>query len=312
MGSLEGRVAVITGGGRGLGREHALLFAAEGAKVVVNDLGGSAEGSGSDVSAAQSVVDEITALGGEAVANGDSVTDWEGARRLIATAIDTFGDLHILVNNAGILRDRLLVNMSEDEFDSVINVHLKGTFAVTRHAAEYWRAEAKKGVEIDRSLINTSSGSGLHGNPGQTNYAAAKAGIAAMTQIASKELERYHVRANCIAPVARTRLTEATPGLGDVMTESVNKEFDEWHPANISPLVALLATEKCEFTGHAFRVLGGEVGLYQGWNVVDQVESDARWTIDGLAAAVKHMPAKPESALPGKHAAKAKANRGEK
>lgn len=311
MGSLDGRVAIITGGGRGLGREHALLFAAEGAKVVVNDLGAGPEGAGADVSAAQAVVDEIMALGGEAVANGDSVTDWEGARRLIDTAVDAFGDLHVVVNNAGILRDRTLVNMSEEDFDSVVNVHLKGTFAVTRHAAEYWRGQAKTGVEVDRALINASSGSGLHGNPGQTNYASAKAGIAAMTQISAKELERYHVRANAIAPVARTRLTEATPGLGQVMTESIGAEFDEWHPGNISPLVAMLATENCAFSGHVFKVLGGEVGLYQGWTVVDTVKQNARWTIEELAAATKHMPAKPAQATSGKHAEKAKANRGE-
>jgi NAD(P)-dependent dehydrogenase (short-subunit alcohol dehydrogenase family) len=312
MGSLDGRVAIITGGGRGLGREHALLFASEGAMVVVNDLGAASDGNGADVSAAQSVADEITAAGGRAIANGDSVTDWTGAKRLIDTAVDEFGDVHVVVNNAGILRDRTLVNMTEEEFDTVVNVHLKGSFAVTHHAAVYWRAQAKAGARIDRSLINTSSGSGLHGNPGQINYASAKAGIAAMTQIAAKELERYHVRSNCIAPVARTRLTEATPGLGQVMVESIDQDFDEWHPANISPLVALLASEKCEFTGHAFRVLGGEVGLYQGWTVVDEVKNDTRWTIDGLAAAVKHLPARPQNAVPGKHADKVGIQGGEK
>ncbi len=312
MGALDGRVAIITGGGRGLGREHAMLFAAEGAMVVVNDLGGSAAGTGSDVSAAQSVVDEITAAGGKAVANGESVSDWEGARRLIQTAVDNLGDLHIVVNNAGILRDHTLVNMTEEEFDSVVNVHMKGAFAVSHHAAVYWRDQAKAGAQVDRSLINTSSGSGLHGNPGQTNYAAAKAGIAAMTQVAAKELERYHVRVNCIAPVARTRLTEATPGLGQVMIESIDKHFDEWHPANISPLVALLASEACEFSGHAFRVLGGDVGLYQGWKVVDEVKSEARWTIEGLAAAVKHMPPKPVNELTGKHREKMNANGAQK
>src|SRR6476646_10747083 len=172
MGALDGRVAIITGGGRGLGREHALLFAAEGAMIVVNDLGGAMDGAGSDRSAAQTVVDEITAAGGRAVANGDSVSDWAGAKRLIDTAVENFGDLHVVVNNAGILRDRTLVNMTEDEFDTVVDVHLKGTFAVSHHAAVYWREQAKAGKQIDRSLINTSSGSGLHGNPGQVNYAA--------------------------------------------------------------------------------------------------------------------------------------------
>lgn len=311
MGLLDGRVAVITGAGRGLGREHALLFASEGAKVVVNDLGGGAAGSGSDVTAAEAVVDEIKALGGEAVANCDSVTDWQSAQDLVATAVEEFGDLHVVVNNAGILRDRTLVNMTEEDFDVVIDVHLKGTFAMTHHAAVYWREQAKNGVTVDRSLINTSSGAGLHGNAGQVNYAAAKAGIASLTQVAAKELERYHVRSNCIAPVARTRLTEATPGLGQVMVDSIDNEFDEWHPANVSPLVAALAAENCPFTGHAFRVLGGMVGLYQGWTVVDEVNRDGRWTVEALAAAMNRFPAKPQNELPGNHWAKVKANRGE-
>ncbi|NGO74162.1 SDR family NAD(P)-dependent oxidoreductase [Streptomyces sp. YC504] len=301
MGTLDGRVAVITGGGRGLGREHALLFAAEGAKIVINDLGGAPDGAGSDISAAQAVVDEIKALGGEAVANTDSVSDWAGASRLIDTAVETFGDLHVVVNNAGILRDRVLVNMSEEEFDTVIDVHLKGTFAVARHAAAYWRAQAKAGTETDRSLINTSSGSGLHGNPGQVNYASAKAGIAALTQIAAKELKRYHVRSNCIAPVARTRLTVATPGFGEVMTSTENAAFDTWHPGNISPLVAMLASADCRFSGHAFRVSGGQVGLYQGWTMVDEVRSEQRWTVEELASATAHMPASPDNTIPGEH-----------
>ncbi|WP_151772107.1 SDR family oxidoreductase [Streptomyces abyssomicinicus] len=302
MGTLDGRVAIITGGGRGVGREHALLFAREGAKVVVNDLGGAPNGDGADISAAQAVVDEITALGGEAVANTDSVTDWAGAERLVRTAVDTFGDLHVVVNNAGILRDRVLVNMSEEEFDLVVAVHLKGTFAVTRHAAAYWREQAKAGVEVDRAIVNTTSGSGLHGNPGQVNYASAKAGIAAMTVISAKELERYHVRANCIAPVARTRLTEATPGLGDIMRSTQGSAFDEWDPANISPLVAMLATGDCRFSGQVFRTMGGQVGLYQGWTVVDEVAADHRWGIDELAEATTHMPATPQTKVTGKHA----------
>ncbi|MEV6195455.1 SDR family oxidoreductase [Streptomyces sp. NPDC051920] len=302
MGSLDGRVAIITGAGRGVGREHALLFAREGAKVVVNDLGAAPNGDGADVGAAQAVVDEITALGGEAVANTDSVTDWDGAQRLVRTAVDTFGDLHVVVNNAGILRDRVLVNMSEDEFDIVVGVHLKGTFAVTRHAAAYWREQAKAGVQVDRAIVNTTSGSGLHGNPGQVNYASAKAGIAAMTVISAKELERYHVRANCIAPVARTRLTEATPGLGDIMRSTQGNAFDEWDPANISPVVAMLAAEDCKFSGQVFRTMGGQVGLYQGWTVVDEVVADHRWEVEELAKATEHLPAKPQVAIPGKHA----------
>ena len=234
---LQGRVAIITGGGRGIGREHALLFASLGAKVVVNDLGGAVDGSGTDVSAAQSVADEIVAAGGEAVANTESVSSFEGAKSMVEQAVSTFGDLHVVVNNAGILRDRMLVSMSEEEFDAVIAVHLKGTFNVTRHAADYWREQAKAGTIIDRAIVNTSSGAGLHGNVGQTNYSAAKAGIAAMTVVNAMELHRYGVRANCIAPVARTRLTLQTPGMGEPMQ---NQVFD---PENVSPLVAVLASD---------------------------------------------------------------------
>src|SRR5687768_11967133 len=231
MGALDGRVAVITGAGRGIGREHALLFASEGAKLVINDLGGAIDGSGDDRSPAQQVVDEIKAMGGEAVANADNITDWEGGQRLVNTAIEAFGDLHILVNNAGILRDRVLVNMTEEEWDSVINVHLKGHFVPTRWAAAYWREQSKAGKEVKANLVHTSSTSGLNGNAGQTNYGAAKAGIASFSNICAMELKRYGVRSNCIAPAARTRLTEATPGLGDMVKppEDASK-FDVWDP----------------------------------------------------------------------------------
>ena len=207
MGVLDGRVAIITGAGRGLGREHALLFAAEGARVVVNDLGGAADGGGSDRTAAEQVVDEIAAMGGEAVSNADDVADWDGGQALIKSAIDTFGRLDVLVNNAGILRDRVLVNMSEDEWDSVVKVHLRGHFVPTRWAATYWREQVKAGEEVNASVIHTSSTSGLLGNPGQTNYGAAKAGIASFSIICAQELVRYGVRSNCISPAARTRLT---------------------------------------------------------------------------------------------------------
>src|SRR6202790_4688087 len=206
MGALDGRVAIITGAGRGLGREHALLFAAEGAKVVVNDLGGAMDGSGDDRTPAEQVVDEIRTMGGEAVANADNVADWGGGQRVIRTPSQTFGDLHVLVNNAGILRDRVLVNMTEAEWDSVIAVHLKGHFVPTRHAAAYWRGQTKAGREVRAAVINTSSTSGLLGNPGQSNYGAAKAGIAAFTVIAADELVRYGIRVNAIAPAARTRM----------------------------------------------------------------------------------------------------------
>jgi NAD(P)-dependent dehydrogenase (short-subunit alcohol dehydrogenase family) len=284
MSMLADRVAIITGGGRGIGREHALLFASLGAKVVVNDLGGAIDGSGADVSAAQSVVDEITAAGGQAVANTDSVSSFDGAKALVDLAVSTFGDLHVVVNNAGILRDRMLVSMSEQEFDDVISVHLKGTFNVTRHAAEVWREAAKTGDVSDRAIVNTSSGAGLHGNVGQTNYSAAKAGIAAMTVVNAMELNRYGVRANCIAPVARTRLTLQTPGLGEAMGKHV---FD---PENISPLVAVLASATCPFNGQVFSVYGGSVGIYGGWSIAEEVSTDDRWTPESLATAMDKLP----------------------
>ncbi len=283
MGALDGRVAVITGAGRGLGREHALLFAAEGAKVVVNDLGGAMDGSGDDRTPAEQVVDEIKAMGGEAVANADNVADWEGGQRLIKAAIETFGDLHVLVNNAGILRDRVLVNMTEEEWDSVIAVHLKGHFVPLRFAATYWREQAKAGRTPSASVINTSSTSGLLGNPGQANYGAAKAGIGAFTIIAAQELVRYGVRVNGIAPAARTRLTEATPGLGEIIKAPDDPgTFDIWDPANVSPLVAWLATESCPANNRIFFVQGGTVRLMTGWTMAEGVERNDRWTVAEL------------------------------
>jgi NAD(P)-dependent dehydrogenase (short-subunit alcohol dehydrogenase family) len=290
MGALDGRVAIITGAGRGIGREHALLFASEGAKVVVNDLGGAMDGSGDDRTAAEQVVDEIKALGGEAVANADNVADWEGSQRLINTAVEAFGDLHVLVNNAGILRDRVLVNMTEDEWDAVIHVHLKGHFAPTRWAAAYWREQTKAGKDVKASVINTSSTSGLLGNPGQTNYGAAKAGIASFTVICAMELARYGVRSNAIAPAARTRLTEATPGLGDVVKPPDDAgKFDVWDPANVSPLVAYLSTEACPINGKVFFVQGGKVQLVQPWTLTESVDKDERWTVAELESAMKQF-----------------------
>ena len=281
---LQDRVVIITGAGRGIGREHALLFASLGAKVVVNDLGGAVDGSGSDISAAQSVVDEITAAGGQAVANTDSVSSFDGAKAMVEQAVSTFDDLHVVVNNAGILRDRMLVSMSEQEFDDVIAVHLKGTFNLTRHAADVWRDAAKTGTITDRAIVNTSSGAGLHGNVGKTNYSAAKAGIAAMTVVNAMELNRYGVRANCIAPVARTRLTMQTPGMGESMQQHL---FD---PENVSPLVAVLASEGCPFNGQVFSVYGGSVGIYAGWSIADSVDTDDRWTAETLATAMDKLP----------------------
>jgi NAD(P)-dependent dehydrogenase (short-subunit alcohol dehydrogenase family) len=283
VGALDGRVAIITGAGRGIGREHALLFAAEGAKVVVNDLGGAVDGSGEDRSPAQQVVDEITAMGGEAVANGEDITEWEGGKRLIDAAVDTFGDLHVLVNNAGILRDKMLVNMSEAEWDSVIHVHLKGHFVPTRHAAGYWREKVKAGDEVNAAVVNTSSTSGLLGNPGQGNYGAAKSGIASFSIIAAQELSRYGVRVNAIAPAARTRMTESTPGLGDLVKAPGDPgAFDVWDPANISPLVAALSTASCPITGRVFFVQGGTVRHFESWKMTATLEQQERWDVAAL------------------------------
>jgi len=292
MGALDGRVAIITGAGRGIGREHALLFAAEGAKVVVNDLGGALDGSGDDRTPAEQVVDEIRALGGEAVANADDVADWEGGKRLIDAAIEAFGDLHVLVNNAGILRDRMLVNMTEDDWDSVIHVHLKGHFVPTRHAAAYWRERAKSGEEVRACVVNTSSTSGLLGNPGQANYGAAKAGIAAFSVIAAQELGRYGVRVNAIAPAARTRMTELTPGLSDIVKPPQDEaQFDVWDPANVAPLVAYLATEDCPLTGRVFFVQGGTIRNFQGWTMTDTLDRPSRWTVEELRSEMAKLSA---------------------
>ena len=260
------------------------MFAAEGAKVIVNDLGGAIDGSGDDRSAAELVVDEIREFGGEAQPNSDDIASSEGAQNLVNAAVEAFGDLHVLVNNAGILRDRMLVNMSEEDWDSVIHVHLKGHFLPTRYAAGYWREQVKQGRDVNASVINTSSTSGLLGNPGQTNYGAAKAGVAAFTVIAAQELSRYGVRVNAIAPAARTRMTEATPGLGDIVRAPRDPgAFDLWNPANVSPLVAYLATEGCPLTGRVLFVQGGEIRVFQPWTMTTTLEKDDRWTIEELA-----------------------------
>jgi NAD(P)-dependent dehydrogenase (short-subunit alcohol dehydrogenase family) len=281
MSELEGRVAIVTGAGRGIGREHALLFAAEGARVVVNDLGGSTDGTGADASAAQQVVDEITAAGGSAVANFDDVADWDGAKHMIDQAVDTFGDLHVLVNNAGILRDRMLVNMSIDEWDAVIRVHLRGHFCPTRWAAAYWREQSKSGREGRRSVINTSSASGLFGNAGQTNYGAAKIGIATFSMIADSELGRYGVRVNAIAPAAATRLTS---GLAPERPEEAAGTWSPVTPDNIAPFVAYLATEDCPIHGRIFLVAGGTVRLFQPFSIIDSIEKEGLWSIGELRA----------------------------
>ena len=257
----EGKIAIVTGAGRGIGREHALSLASQGAKVVVNDLGGNIDGSGGDLSPAEQVVQEIKGMGGEAVANGDSVSDWAGAERLINTAIETFGDLNIVVNNAGILRDRMLFSMSEAEWDAVINVHLKGTFAPTRFACVYWREQSKAGKPVSGRIINTTSVSGIYGNPGQTNYGAAKAGIASFTNIAALEMARYGVTVNAVAPVALTRMTE---GLGPAPESDEDRE--KRSPRWIAPIVTWLASdEAAEVTGRIFEASGDVLAVSEGW-----------------------------------------------
>src|SRR5947207_4042464 len=262
MPNLEGKVAIVTGAGRGIGREHALALARAGAKVVVNDLGGSLAGEGTDTTPAEQVAEEIRTLGGEAVADSENVADFAGAERMVQHAIEALGGLDILVNNAGILRDRMLVNMDEAEWDAVINVHLKGHFAPTRHAAAYWRERSKAGETVRGRVICTSSPSGVFGNVGQANYGAAKAGIAGFTLIAAQELGRYGVTVNCLAPNARTRMTDET-----FQMSAPEEGFDPLDPSNISTVVvALCADEAQAITGQVFHVWGGAVNALKGWS----------------------------------------------
>ncbi|MDY7101708.1 MAG: SDR family oxidoreductase [Actinomycetota bacterium] len=261
-GMCEGRICVVTGAGRGIGREHALMLASEGAKVVVNDLGGAMDGSGGDASPAQQVVDEIKGMGGEAVANHDDISDWEGAQKLINTAVETFGGLDAVINNAGILRDRMLTNMTEEEWDAVIKVHLKGTFAPSRWAAAYWRERSKAGETNNGRIINTASVSGIYGNVGQTNYGAAKAGIASFTIIAARELKRYGVTVNAIAPTALTRMTEGL-GLGQASDEQKEMMNPRW----IAPVATWLAsTQSSDVTGRVIEASGQGLAIAESWH----------------------------------------------
>ena len=276
---LAGRVAVVTGAARGIGREHALLLAAEGARVVVNDL---------DAEPAQLVVDEIVAAGGDAVAAPGDVARWDTGAALIGLAIETYGDLHVLVNNAGNLADRFLTDMTEEEWDDVVRAHLKGHFVPTRWAATWWREQVRAGRRVEGSVVCTTSTSGLHGNPGQSNYGAAKAAIVGFTVTAAAELARFGVRVNAIAPLARTRMTVSTPGLAErVAAPSEPGSFDAWHPANVSPVVAWLASADCDVTGQVFLVHGGRVARYRSWSVECTVEKEGRWSAAELARAFR-------------------------
>ncbi|OUS94296.1 SDR family oxidoreductase [Rhodococcus sp. NCIMB 12038] len=298
-GVVDGRVVIVTGAGRGIGRAHALAFAAEGAKVVVNDIGAGLDGSATGESPAEQVVAEIVAAGGEAVVNGDDVADWAGAENLIRTAIDTYGRLDVLVNNAGFLRDRMLVGMSEQEWDAVVRVHLKGHFATLRHAAAYWRAEAKAGNPVDARIVNTSSGAGLQGSIGQGNYAAAKAGIAELTIQAAAELRNYGVTVNAIAPAARTRMTV---GVGGAMAEAMaapEEGFDAMAPENISPLVVWLGSvESKDVSGRVFEVEGGKITVAEGWRHGPTQDKGARWEPKEIGPVVADLLAKAEDPVP--------------
>lgn len=287
MGICDGRIAIVTGSGRGLGRAHALELAREGARVVVNDLGVALNGTGRDTATAQAVVDEITALGGRAVANGDDVADWEGAASLVRAALDAFGGLDVLVNNAGFTRDRMVVSGTEEEWDAVVQVHLKGHYAPTRHASGYWRDRSKVGEPVDGRIINTSSGAGLLGGVGQAAYSAAKAGIAMLTIVEAAELGRYGVTANALAPSARTRMTE------EVFAEAMTRPtagFDAMDPANVAPLVAWLASaESRDVTGQVFEVGGGRVSIAERWHHGPAREKGSRWEPAELGPVVREL-----------------------
>ncbi len=290
MGICDGRIVIVTGAGRGIGRAHALAFAAEGAKVVVNDLGVSLAGEGAEESPAEQVVAEIRQAGGEAVADGADIASFEQAGALIKTAIDQFGGLDVVVNNAGIVRDRMFVSASEDEWDAVIRVHLKGHYAVSHNACAYWRSESKEGRAVDARIINTSSGAGLQGSVGQSAYSAAKAGITTLTLIQAVELARYGVTANAIAPSARTRMTEEV--FADMM-QKPEDGFDEMAPDNISPLVVWLGSaESKDVTGRVFELAGGKISIADGWRQGPEVDKGARWAPDEVGAAVHDLCAK--------------------
>jgi NAD(P)-dependent dehydrogenase (short-subunit alcohol dehydrogenase family) len=288
MGICDGRVVIVTGAGRGIGRGHALEFARQGARVVVNDLGAELDGTGGSTGPAGEVVDAIRAMGGDAVANGDDVADWAGAQRLVQTAVDEFGRLDVLVNNAGFLRDRMVVSTAEDEFDAVVRVHLKGHFATARFAGAYWREQQKAGVPVDGRIVNTSSGAGLLGSVGQGVYSAAKAGIAALTLVEAAELGRYGVTANAIAPAARTRMTEAV--FAATMAAPEGDAFDAMAPENVAPLVVWLgSTDAADVTGRVFEVEGGLISVADGWQHGPCEDKGARWEPDEVGAVVRRL-----------------------
>ncbi len=293
-GVCDGRVVIVTGAGRGLGRAHALEFAKQGAKLVINDVGAELDGTGSSSGPAGEVVNEIRAMGGEAIANGDDVSDWEGSGRIIDSAMKTYGDVHVLVNNAGILRDRMLFNMSVEEWDAVIKVHLRGLFCMSQRLSVHWREQSKNGVAVNARIINTTSPTGLYGNVGQTNYGAAKAGIANFTIIAAQELGRYGVTVNAISPGARTRMTETIMNRPNVSGAAAPPEgFDSADPANVSQLVVWLGSEESkDVSGKVFNVRGGSISVAEGWIAGPEVDKGARWDPAELGPVVRDLIAK--------------------
>ena len=297
-GVCEGRVVIVTGAGRGIGRGHALEFARQGAAGVVNDIGAALDGTGGSASPAREVADEIVAAGGAAVDNGDDVADWDGAHRLVQTALDAFGRLDVVVNNAGFVRDRMFASSGEDEWDAVVRVHLKGHFAVSRAAAAHWRDQAKAGAAVDARIVNTSSGAGLLGSVGQSAYSAAKAGIAALTLVQAAELGRYGVTANAIAPAARTRMTE-TVFAATMAAPDDPAAFDAMAPDNVAPLVVWLGSaQSAHVTGRVFEVEGGTVSVADGWQHGPSVDKGARWDPAELGPVVDDLLAKAPAPAP--------------
>jgi NAD(P)-dependent dehydrogenase (short-subunit alcohol dehydrogenase family) len=297
-GICDGRVVIVTGAGRGIGRGHALEFARQGAKLVVNDIGAELDGTGVSRSPAQQVVDDIVAAGGQAVVNRDDVADWEGAQNLVSASLEAFGRLDVVVNNAGIVRDRMFVSCGEDEWDAVIRVHLKGHFAVARFAAEHWRSQAKAGDPVDARIVNTSSGAGLLGSVGQSAYSAAKAGITTLTLVQAAEMGRYGVTANAIAPSARTRMTETV--FADVMAAPDEAgTFDAMAPENVAPLVVWLGSPlSAHVSGRVFEVEGGKVSVADGWQHGPAIDKGARWEPAELGPIVDDLLAKAPSPAP--------------
>jgi NAD(P)-dependent dehydrogenase (short-subunit alcohol dehydrogenase family) len=287
-GICDGRVVIVTGAGRGLGRAHALAFAAEGARVVVNDIGAELDGTGGSASPASEVVAEIEAAGGQAIVNGDDIADWAGAERLVGMAIEVFGGLDVVVNNAGFVRDRMFVSCSEEEWDAVVRVHLKGHFCVSRHAAAYWRDRSKAGDAVDARIVNTSSGAGILGSVGQSAYSSAKAGIATLTLVQATELARYGATANAICPAARTRMTEGV--FTDMMAEVGEGQFDAMAPENVSPLVVWLGSSRsAHVTGQVFEVEGGKLGIAEGYHHGPSVDRGERWAPADVGDAVTKL-----------------------